>query len=512
MPEHMKLGLLITDKFDIIHVILVALLWEKEGLYITLPKRIQVIVVQRNVRKARNSLFTYPRNSILYKVYLWIAGRHWWILGLVAIILVSMETFDYVRHQGDVIHIFELGMYLALLFVVGVLIDMLITEVRIQNQTREILDYKHKLSLEFAGYHDWEGLVNHIVRFPGQVAPVRRVCLFVSDPISGQFIPSAQWSSEEAGTVDFCLIEECQDCLSTEVKEDVTFFLCASQESVSRGDPSSRKYCLIFHYGSRVLGFMPLLLEPGKELTESQVQLFENIADDIAIALQAGKDRQSFYEMRNSETALAERRDVSHYLHDHLGQSLGFLHIKMDQLIMEKDSLSVKKVYDDLEQMRSAVNESYEIVRGILETIHSETSPSLTNLMVEYARKISQRSNLKIDFKTNGKPTSLDPDIQRAVFYAFEESLSNAEKHSQASKVDILADWGKDQLKLTISDDGVGFNPGTVDTDQHFGMEILNERMAKVNGRITLTTSENLGTVVDIRVPHSMDGRLGGAA
>jgi nitrate/nitrite-specific signal transduction histidine kinase len=176
---------------------------------------------------------------------------------------------------------------------------------------------------------------------------------------------------------------------------------------------------------------------------------------------------------------------------------------------MEKENLSMDTFYADLEQMRKAVNESYEIVRGILETIHSETVPSLTNLLVEHARKVAERAHLQIDFKTRGKPTPLPPEVQRAVFYAFEESLSNAEKHSQASRIDILADWSIDELALTISDDGIGFNPQTIDTEQHFGMEILNERMTKVNGRIKLTTSENSGTVVNINVPRNFDGKDG---
>jgi nitrate/nitrite-specific signal transduction histidine kinase len=352
-------------------------------------------------------------------------------------------------------------------------------------------------------------LVNHIVKFPTHIAPVSQTCLLVSDPISGQFVQAAQWNSSSKEDPDFCNAESCQGCLAMDTAEEKTFFPCEPNSTIKRNQPLQQKFCLSFRYGGKVLGILPFLLEEGETLTASQKELFENIGDEIAIALQAGKDRQAFYGMRTSEAALAERREVSHYLHDHLGQSLGYLHIKMDQLIMEKDRRNVDAVYDDLEQMRSAVNESYEIVRGILETIHSETSPSLTNLLIEYARKISQRSNLKIDFKTRGKPAILSPEVQRAVFYAFEESLSNAEKHSQASKIEVLADWGRDRLKLTISDDGIGFNPQAVDTDQHLGMEILNERMAKVKGRITLTTSENSGTVVNIRVPCSVDGQLG---
>ena len=463
-----------------------------------------------NVRKSKNNLFAYPRNSIFYKVYLWIAGRHWWILGLAAFVLTLIEGYSFFIHHGDPIHVIELVIYLLLLFVVGVLIDLLITEIREQTQTKEILDFKHKLSLEFSGYHEWEGLVNHIVRFPGRIAPVKQACLLVADTMSGQLMPAALWRNDGQEGNDDCSLEFCQDCLAMDPAGERTFYPCEPASAVAGVIHQPQKYCLSFRYGGRVLGILPFLLEEGQSLTESQKEILENIGDEIGIALQAGQDRKAFFEMRTSETALAERREVSHYLHDHLGQSLGYLHIKMDQLIMEKDTLSLETVYDDLEQMRAAVNESYEIVRGILETIHSETSPSLTNLLIEHARKISQRANLTIDFKTRGKPTPLPADVQRAVFYAFEESLSNAEKHSQASKIEILADWGIDQLRLTISDDGIGFNPEAIDTDQHFGMEILNERMAKVNGRITLTTSENSGTIVNIHVPRSPGDGLGG--
>jgi signal transduction histidine kinase len=212
--------------------------------------------------------------------------------------------------------------------------------------------------------------------------------------------------------------------------------------------------------------------------------------------------------MRTTETALEERREVSHYLHDHLGQNLGYLHIKMDQLIMERDKLSLEKVNDDLEKMREAVNDSYEIIRGILETIHAETNTSLTDLLMEHAKKISQRANFKIDFKVRGKPIHLPTEVQRAIFYAFEESLSNAEKYAQASKIDILAEWGQDHFTVTISDNGIGFDPNSI-KDGHFGMEILNERMAKVNGRVTLTTLENSGTVVNIHVPKPPVGPPG---
>ena len=64
-------------------------------------------------------------------------------------------------------------------------------------------------------------------------------------------------------------------------------------------------------------------------------------------------------------------------------------------------------------------------------------------------------------------------------------------------------------MNLTISDDGVGFDPQQVNSDLHFGLEILNERMARVNGHVTLITSGNTGTVASILVPTPSRGQLG---
>jgi signal transduction histidine kinase len=463
-------------------------------------------VKKKSSRRSQTTYLKYPRNSIFYKIYLWISGRHWWFIGLAGIALFFVEAYDFIHNDRDYIHVAEFVIYTALLLVVGILIDLLITEIRIQTQTKEILAFKHKLSLEFSGYHDWDGLVDHIVRFPGRIGPVTQACLLVSDPISGEFVPTAQWNCTGETAYALCTTEICESCRIYDPTVETTFCSCESDSSSNNTGPQSQKYCFSFRYGGRVLGILPFMLEAGEALSDEQMELFENIGDEIAIALQGGQDRRAFYDMRKSETALEERRDLSHYLHDHLGQSLGFLHIKIDQLIIDRNKLTLDQVYVDILKMREAVNDSYEIVRGILETIHAETAPSLNNLLMEHARKISQRANLEIDFKTKGQPAALPVETQRAVFYAFEESLSNAEKHAQATKIDIVAEWGMDNLTLSISDDGVGFNPQAIDTDQHFGMEILNERMAKVNGRVTLTSSENSGTVVNIHIPRISQG------
>jgi signal transduction histidine kinase len=151
--------------------------------------------------------------------------------------------------------------------------------------------------------------------------------------------------------------------------------------------------------------------------------------------------------------------------------------------------------------MRNMATDSFNIVRGILETNHIETTPFITSTLREHASKVAQRANLEISFNTTGIAVKISIETQRAVFYAFQEILSNIEKHAQANQVNICAKWDEDFLTITVSDNGVGFNPDAIDQQKHFGLGILYERISQVNGTIELKSAENSGTVVTLSVP-----------
>jgi signal transduction histidine kinase len=455
------------------------------------------------------SLIPNPANGTISRVITWIGKRYWWMIGLAITLLFTLELYDSTHKLNNSVHIIEFSIFLVLLLIIGILLDSLMQGIRSQMRAIRILDALHNLNLEFSGNQEWDVLVDQVVRFPACIAPVGQACLLLKNTITNQFDPSAQWSSTGDEKMDMCSEAAHLEFFKDGIGDELNFGQIESGPNAEKQSSQAKRYILPIKDKTRLIGVLLFTLEPGKDLTDEQADIFRNIGVDIAVALKAGQDRKLLADLRNTETALAERRSVSHYLHDHLGQSLGFLHLKMDQLLTQKEKLSLEKVLDDLVLMREATSESYQIVRGILETIHPETSQTLTNLLMEHARKVSQRSGIQIDFESRGKPILLPEEAQQAVFYAFEESLSNVEKHAMATSVKILAEWQRDSLSLSISDNGVGFNPDAINPEQHFGLEILSERMASVNGRITLNTTKNAGTVVNILVPEAVHDRLG---
>jgi signal transduction histidine kinase len=442
------------------------------------------------------------------KAFNWVAKRHWWFIALLAFLLVILEYFDATRLQGS-IHSVELTIYLVLLLIIGALFDSLLRVINVRTKFMTIIDYKHKLSQEFSVYNDWAVLVTQIARFPSTIAAVEKSSLFVFDSISNQYELVAQWPETGDALADLRSIEYFQKPLLQRPDASLTFRQCNSDYSSPNSHSQTGVFCLPIQYGKNLLGIMQFKLKTGEVLTSDQEYIFKNISDEFAFVLKAGQERKKYYEMTTSETALAERRKVSRYLHDHLGHNLGYLHFKLDQLVSRKQEITLETIVGDLEHMRKAAQESYELVRGTLETIRPETVPLLTNLLLEHARKISKRANFELDFKTIGKPVPLPIEVNRAIFYVFEEALCNTEKYAQASKVDIRAEWCEDNFELTIADNGVGFNLDSIDADQHFGLEILHERMDKVSGQVTLNSSEDSGTTVFVRVPKPPLPKLG---
>jgi signal transduction histidine kinase len=258
-------------------------------------------------------------------------------------------------------------------------------------------------------------------------------------------------------------------------------------------------------FPSAVLKFR---LNAGATLSEDEKEVFENIGDEIVAVLQSSQDRKRLVEMQSAQAAMAERRLVSSFVHDQLGQNLGYIHLKLDQLTSQSSLKALKHVRAELERLRDVANESYEIVRDILKKMQPETIPHLTNLLHEHAKTVSRRANFDLEFKTLGKPVYLPAPVQQMIFFGFREILSNVEKHAGATKVQILVTWSEQYLDISVADNGQGFEPGSIDTSEHFGLEIMRERIASINGHLSINSAAHSGTVISISVPLETKTRV----
>ena len=426
----------------------------------------------------------------------------WLILTVIGLSLlwVEIQEFLVLRILNQAFHYFEAFQYAVLIFSTGLLIELFSRSNRAHKQAVKILEYKHRLSLELTSNDDWESLIQKITELPGRIAEVDESYLLASDPISGKFDSIGHWALEgsPAKPTTWDPTVACKKCFEKSLNGRSTFHLCRSEE-----DDGSSGYA--YSLGLRGPNFPTTILKfkvkPGLMLSRDEESIFESIGDEIVVALQSSQDRKRLSEMQSAQVAMAERRVVSAYVHDQLGQNLGFMHLKLDQLSANENIKRLKGVRTELTRLRDVANESYEIVRDILKKIQPETVPHLTNLLQEHARTVSRRAKIELDFKSMGNPVHLPPNTQQLIFFAFREILSNVERHADANKLDVLVTWSDNFLDVSVADDGKGFDPVTVQRDEHFGLEIMQERIANIKGKFTIHSSTDSGTVVSISVP-----------
>ena len=136
-----------------------------------------------------------------------------------------------------------------------------------------------------------------------------------------------------------------------------------------------------------------------------------------------------------------------------------------------------------------------------LKRLQPETIPHLTNLLKEHATRVARTANFTLNFVCSGAPIQLSQHTQQTIFYAFHEILNNVQKHSMANVVDVCINWSDSCLEISIVDNGVGFDPASAQKNEHFGLEILRERIAQVGGHLLIDSSPAQGTSISIAVP-----------
>jgi signal transduction histidine kinase len=432
----------------------------------------------------------------------------WVVLLCIGLGLFSAEVVEFIQLSflNQPLHIFEVFLYAALLICAGLFIELFVRSNHAQKRMVKILGYKHDLAQELTLVNDWESLTAKLAELPGRIAQADEAYLMVSNVISNKYEILSHWAEDPQTrqTETWDPFISCPKCLEKASENNAWIHLCRNGNETSPH--------LVYSLNITDKNFPSVLLKfrlkPDLQLLSDEEKTFLNISDEIAVALRAGRDHKRLVELQSVEIAMAERRMVSAFVHDQLGQNLGYLHLKLDQLSTNENLINSREVRKEMKYLREVANESYEIVRDILKKMQPETIPHLTNLLKEHAAKVSQAANFTLEFKSTGKPIPLQADVQHTIFYAFHEILSNVENHSKANVVNVLVNWTDSFLDISVADNGKGFNPAIVNQDEHFGLGILQERIARLKGELMLNSSADSGTIVSISVPVKLAEKL----
>jgi PAS domain S-box-containing protein len=197
-----------------------------------------------------------------------------------------------------------------------------------------------------------------------------------------------------------------------------------------------------------------------------------------------------------------ERARIARELHDDIGQRLALLAIDIQQL----DGI-LSGVNDALHyRMQSLWKQLNDISTDAGRISHQLHSSKLQLLGLALAVRglcddFSKQHDIHIDYTCTGVPPELDSTVSLNLFRVAQEALHNVARHSHARRVKVKLRGNNSEIRLSVHDDGKGFDVDTAFAGEGLGLISMTERLRLVGGNFSIRSEPSFGTRVVARVP-----------
>ena len=239
-----------------------------------------------------------------------------------------------------------------------------------------------------------------------------------------------------------------------------------------------------------------ILIFTQMAVTEQKARLkLETLANELS---EANKSLSDYANRVREMTITQERNRMAREIHDGLGHYLTTINmqIKAASAIVNKDKNKAKSLLENAQNLSSVALVDVRNSVFALRQDPVEMAP-LVERISEMAKATSS-PNRSINIETLGTPRSTSPQIDLTLFRAAQETINNANKHSNASKVLLKLDFSDEEtITLESIDDGIGTNK----LNQGFGLLGIQERVRLLKGTTNIETSSGKGFKIKITIP-----------
>ena len=244
---------------------------------------------------------------------------------------------------------------------------------------------------------------------------------------------------------------------------------------------------LPIRYKEQDIGIVTLYFRQPQEISDTITELLELLCSQFGVVV----SNTRLGEESRQLAVLQERNLIAQGLHDSIAQTLAFLNLQVQMLESALQSGSSDLAGENLQFIKSGVQECYEDVRELLLNFRTKIA---RRDFAEAADELIERFHRQTGIATNidwigdqGPPLSSDQQLQ--CIFILQESLSNIRKHAQADQVNIEIDNGRDFV-MTITDNGRGFDAEHLERlpGNHVGLNIMHERAGRIRAELKLTS------------------------
>ena len=197
-----------------------------------------------------------------------------------------------------------------------------------------------------------------------------------------------------------------------------------------------------------------------------------------------------------------ERQRLSRQMHDGPAQALSNF-ILQTEIAMRLMDVDAGQARDELNNLKTSAMGTFQKVRNFIFELRPMMLDDLglVPTVRRYGEAFKEQTGLDISIMITGNERRLEPYLEVMIFRAIQELLGNAARHSQASLVKIMLDLGEDRVRVSVDDNGKGFDPESVQQGSSLGLKLIRERAEMLGGNFEVDSTLGTGARILFAVP-----------
>lgn len=252
--------------------------------------------------------------------------------------------------------------------------------------------------------------------------------------------------------------------------------------------------------GEHTIGVLNVESERADAFVQEDIPYLEGLAGQLAQAIENARLAARARQLAASE----ERARVARDLHDETAQALVAIGRQLDLLLLDLGDRAQAEAR--IEAIHRLVDASLEGVRRLSRNLRPAVLEDLglVPALRGHAEEVGQLG-LQVEVVVSGTPQRLPPEVAYAAYRVAQEALSNIARHAGVTQARVELRWSAEELVLTVSDRGTGFQPGTQpEGADGQGLVNMRDRAAEIGAELSIRSAPGQGTTIRLWVPLAL--------
>ena len=239
----------------------------------------------------------------------------------------------------------------------------------------------------------------------------------------------------------------------------------------------------------------------GRPFNEDDERLVESFARHAGLAIHNARMHEELRQL----AVLQERERIAQDLHDGSIQSLYAVSLALEdteELMGSEPAQAAERIDHAIDQIHGTIQEIRDFIMGL--DPDARTAVDLLSGLAALTDEFERSTLIEVELSSD-PDVPLDPDETLQLVQLTREAMSNVARHAEASKVLVNVEDRREWLRLSIIDDGRGFDTSTLQRPGHHGLTNMHARAESLGGSLTIHSDDD-GTRVVFEMPRGARG------